>query len=44
VETGTQASVAAAVLNGAHMVRVHNVANIRTTLKIVDAINNVQNS
>ena len=44
VETGTQASVAAAVLNGAHMVRVHNVANTRTTLKIIDAINNVQNS
>ena len=43
VETGTQASVAAAVLNGAHMVRVHNVANTRTTLKIIDAINNVQN-
>jgi len=41
VETGTQASVAAAVLNGAHMVRVHNVANTRTTLKIIDAINNV---
>jgi dihydropteroate synthase len=44
VETGTQASVAAAVLNGAHMVRVHDVANTRVTLKIIDAINNVQNS
>jgi dihydropteroate synthase len=44
VELGTQASVAAAVLNGAHMVRVHNVANTRTTLKIIDAIINVQNS
>ena len=42
VETGTQASVAAAVLNGAHMVRVHNVANTRTTLKVIDAIKNVQ--
>jgi len=41
VEIGTQASVAAAVLNGAHMVRVHNVANTRITLKIIDAINNV---
>lgn len=41
VETGAQASVAASVLNGAHMVRVHNVANTRTTLKIIDAINNV---
>jgi dihydropteroate synthase len=44
VEIGTQASVAAAVLNGAHMVRVHNVTNTRVTLKIIDAINNVQNS
>jgi len=44
VELGTQASVAVAVLNGAHMVRVHNVANTRTTLKIIDAIINVQNS
>ncbi|MGD9384183.1 MAG: dihydropteroate synthase [Desulfobacterales bacterium] len=44
VETGTQASIAAAVLNGAHMVRVHNVADTRTTLKIIDAMNNVQNS
>lgn len=44
VEIGTQASVAAAVLNGAHMVRVHNVANARVTLKIIDAINNVQHS
>jgi dihydropteroate synthase len=43
VEIGTQASVAAAVLNGAHMVRVHNVANTRTTLEIIDAINNVKN-
>ena len=44
VEIGTQASVAAAVLNGAHMVRVHNVANTRATIKIIDAINNVQKS
>ena len=44
VETGTEASVAAAALNGAHIVRVHNVANTCTTLKIIDAINNVQNS
>ena len=42
VETGTQASVAAAVLNGAHMVRVHNVANTRATIKIINAIKNVQ--
>ncbi|MFO7972240.1 MAG: dihydropteroate synthase [Desulfobacterales bacterium] len=43
VETGTQASIAAAVLNGAHMVRVHNVADTRVTLKIIDAIKNVPN-
>jgi len=44
VETGSQASVAAAVLNGAHMVRVHDVANTRITVKIVDAIKNAQNT
>jgi dihydropteroate synthase len=42
VETGSQAAVAAAVLNGAHIVRVHNVANARTVVKIIDAIKNVQ--
>ncbi len=40
VESGTQAAVAAAAFNSAHMVRVHNVANTRTTLKIIDAIKN----
>ncbi len=40
VETGTQASVAAAIMNGAHMVRVHDVANTRSTIKIADAIKN----
>lgn len=40
VETGTQAAVAAAVLNGAHMVRVHHVANTLATVKVVDAILN----
>jgi dihydropteroate synthase len=43
VETGTQASVAAAVLNGAHIVRVHDVVNTRVTLKIIDAVKNAQN-
>jgi dihydropteroate synthase len=43
VESGTQASVAAAILNGAHIVRVHNVANTRVTIKIIDAIKNAQN-
>ena len=38
VETGTQASIAAAILNGAHIVRVHDVANTFATVKIADAI------
>ena len=38
VETGTQAAVAAAVLNGAHIVRVHDVASTRATVQIIDAI------
>jgi dihydropteroate synthase len=38
VAAGTQAAVAAAVLNGAHMVRVHDVDATRTTLKIIDAV------
>ena len=40
VETGTQAVVAASILNGAHIVRVHDVANTRATVKIIDAIKN----
>ncbi|MCU0559283.1 MAG: dihydropteroate synthase [Desulfobacterales bacterium] len=40
VETGTQAAVAAAVMNGAHIVRVHDVARTWATLQIVDAIRN----
>jgi len=38
VETGTQAAVAAAVLRGAHIIRVHDVANTFATIKIIDAI------
>lgn len=38
VETGTQASVSAAVMGGAHIVRVHDVAGTKSTLKIIDAI------
>ena len=38
VETGSQASMAAAVLNGAHIVRVHNVANTRAMVDVIDAI------
>lgn len=38
VETGTQAAVSAAVMNGADIVRCHNVLNTRATLNIIDAI------
>jgi dihydropteroate synthase len=38
VEIGTQAAVAAAVLSGAHIVRVHDVANTRATIRILDAM------
>lgn len=40
VETGTQAAVSAAILNGAHIVRVHDVAMARTTAAITDAVKN----
>jgi dihydropteroate synthase len=42
VETGTQATVAASILNGAHIVRVHDVANTVATVKVVDALVNAQ--
>jgi dihydropteroate synthase len=41
VETGSQAAAAAAILNGAHMLRVHNVANTLATVKLIDAIQTV---
>lgn len=41
VEIGTQATIATAILNGAHVVRVHNVAMTKSTVKIIDAIKNV---
>jgi dihydropteroate synthase len=44
VETGTQAAVAAAVLCGAHIVRVHDVANTRATIRILDAIKAAQDN
>ncbi len=44
VETGTQAAVAAAVLNGAHIVRVHDVANTLATVKILDALRAAEDS
>jgi len=40
VETGTQAAVAASILNGAHIVRVHDVGNTRSTATTMDAIVN----
>jgi dihydropteroate synthase len=40
VEAGSQAAAAAAILNGAHIIRVHDVAATVTTAKIVDAILN----
>lgn len=40
VETGTQAAVAAAVMHGAHILRVHDVANSRALLRVLDAIRN----
>lgn len=42
VETGTQAAVAAAVLCGAHIVRVHDVARTRATIRILDAMKAAQ--
>jgi dihydropteroate synthase len=42
VKTGTQAALAAAALAGAHILRVHDVAATRTTLKIIDAVRNVE--
>jgi len=38
IETGTQASITAGILNGAHIVRVHEVGNTAATVKIADAI------
>jgi dihydropteroate synthase len=40
VESGTQAAVAACILNGAHIVRVHDVASTVATVKVADAILN----
>ena len=39
---GSQAAVAAAVLSGAHIVRVHDVAAVRATVRIVDAVKNAR--
>jgi len=37
-ETGTMATVGAAVMNGAHIVRVHNVKLAKETVRMIDAI------
>lgn len=37
-DTGTMATVAAAVMHGAHIVRVHNVKQAVETVKVIDAI------
>lgn len=42
VEIGTQAAVAAAILHGAHIIRVHNAADSRATAGIMDAIKTSQ--
>lgn len=39
-ECGTQAAVAAAAIKGVHIIRVHNVADTRTTLLMADALRN----
>lgn len=44
VETGTQAAIAASILNGAHMVRVHDVVNTKITATIIDEVKNSANS
>ncbi|MFZ1985175.1 MAG: dihydropteroate synthase [Desulfatitalea sp.] len=42
VETGTQATLAMAIVNGAHIVRVHDVANTRAMVRVLDAIRTVE--
>jgi len=42
VETGTQATVAASILKGAHIIRVHDVASTFVTARIIDAIRNAE--
>jgi len=37
-DTGTMATIAAGVMNGAHIIRVHNVKKTLETVKVIDAI------
>jgi len=41
-ETGTMAAVAASIMRGAHIVRVHDVASARAVADIINAIQNVK--
>jgi len=44
VAKGTQATVAAAILKGAHIVRVHDVEDTRITVRIIDAVRRAANA
>lgn len=41
IETGTQAIVAAGILNGAHILRVHDVARTVATVRLMDAMKGI---
>ena len=41
IEIGTQAIIAAGILNGAHILRVHDVARTMTTLRLMDAMKEI---
>ncbi len=43
VETGTQATLAVAIMKGAHIVRVHDVANTCATARLADALKQATN-
>jgi len=43
VETGTQAALAVAIMKGAHIVRVHDVANTCATVRLLDTLKQVTN-
>lgn len=44
IETGTQAAVAASILSGAHIVRVHDVARTQTTVTLMDAMKEISDA
>ncbi|MBV5280016.1 MAG: dihydropteroate synthase [Actinobacteria bacterium] len=44
IETGTQAIIAAGILNGAHILRVHDVARTMTTLRLMDAMKEISDA